>query len=418
MKAIGGWSIGALVACLSVSPSPLKAQEAYFREVSTPQRVSQVTPLQPEEEEKYNLMLGPVRFGSAVGLGLEWNDNIAYAHQDRKSDFILHPSLTLDATWRITELNTLRFSIGASYAKYFSHSEFDSHSLLLSPNTEVAFTMVVGQVALTFRDRFSYQEDPYEFALLSDVQRYRRFYNEASLQADWQVTESTKLTGGYSHFNVWTFGEAFNSLQRSVDTLYLRPSVKITPAITLGLYGSASIINYTDSAKSDGRTYLLGPFVEADLTGSTKLYVELGFQNFTFNDESTSGDSTSSNSWYVRSSLRNQWSEAMGQHLSFTKTTETGYLSNFYDLYHVEYGLDWKITPSLAAVGSSFYEHYSTSGDPSETANRYGVAAGLRYVLTPSVTLAGDYRFLLKDSNMSDLSYHQNMVLVSLYYNF
>ena len=211
MKAIGRLSVGALIFCfVARSSSSLHAQEAYFREITTPQRLSQVLPLQPEEEEKYNLMLGPVRFGSAVGLGLEWNDNIAYAHTDRKSDFILHPSLTLDATWRITELNTLRFSIGASYAKYFSHSEFDSHSVLLSPNTELAFTMNIGQVALTFRDRFSYQEDPYQFAVLSSVQRYRRFYNEASVQADWQVTESTKLTLGYSHLNVWTFGADYS----------------------------------------------------------------------------------------------------------------------------------------------------------------------------------------------------------------
>jgi hypothetical protein len=418
MKAIGCGGIGALIISLWLNASYAWAQEAYFRVVSTPDRTAQVTPLLPEEEEKYNLMLGPVRFGSAAGLGLEGNDNIAYSHANRQSDFILHPSLALNATWRITELNTLRFSIGASYAKYFSHPQFDSNGVILSPQTELAFTMNVGQVALTFRDRFSYQEDPYQFAILSNVERYRRFYNEASVQADWQITEATKLAAGFSHFNVWTFGEGFGALQRHVDTIYLRPSVRVTPAVKVGLNGSASIVDYSENIQNDGRTYLLGPFVEADLTGATKLYAELGIQRFTFSDNGTINDSSNSSSWYMRTSLDNQWSEALGQHLSFTKTTETGFLSNFYDLYHFEYGLDWKMTPSLGSVASAFFEHYRTSGNDSETANRYGVALGLRYVLTPSVTCSVDYRFLLKDSNVSDLSYRQNLVMLSLYYNF
>ena len=209
--------------------------------------------------------------------------------------------------------------------------------------------------------------------------------------------------------------------------------MRITPAVTVGLDASASIINYEQNIQNNGRTYLLGPFVEADLTGSTKLYAEVGIQRFTFSDNGSIGDgNTSSNSWYTRISLRNQWTESVGQHLSFTKTTETGYLSNSYDLYHVDYGIDWKMTPSLASVATAFYEHYTTSGggavfSPSgaitsssaeEKANRYGVALGLRYILTPSVTLAADYRFLLKDSNFSDNSYRQNMAMLSLYYNF
>lgn len=419
MKAIGSCCIVALVGCLVVGfPSRSSSQETYFRDVTLPQKIAPVTPLQPEEEEKYNLMLGPVRFGSAVGLGLEWNDNIGYSHDDRKSDFILHPSLTVDATWRMTEMNTLRLSLGISYAKYFSHSEFDSHSALLSPNSEIGFTMNIGQVALTLRDRFSYEEDPYNVVTISNATRYRRFYNEASIQADWQVTESTKLTLGYSHFNVWTFGQDFKNLQRAVDTLYFRPSVQVTPAVTLGFNASASLINYSENVQNNGRSYLLGPFVEAKLTSNTKLYAEAGWQNMSFDNNGTISDTSSSSSWYLRSLLSNQWSESFSQHLSFTKSTETGYLTNSYELYQVEYGANWKMTPSLSSVGTLMYEHFADSGENTEKGSRYGASVGLRYIFTPSVTLSMDYRFLLKDSSITVDSYRQNMVLVSLYYNF
>ena len=65
-----------------------------------------------------------------------------------------------------------------------------------------------------------------------------------------------------------------------------------------------------------------------------------------------------------------------------------------------------------------FYEHYKTSGSFPEKANRYGALLGLRYILTPSVTMGLDYRFLLKDSNLKDSDYQQNLVLLSLFYNF
>ena len=86
-----------------------------------------------------------------------------------KSDFIFRPSVNLDAVWNLTELNTLRFSLGLSYAKYFNHSQFDTRGVLLSPNSELAISVHVGNnVFVTLRDRFSYQEDPYDIPTISN----------------------------------------------------------------------------------------------------------------------------------------------------------------------------------------------------------------------------------------------------------
>src|SRR5215218_10304873 len=128
-----------------------------------------------EQEDRYNFALGPFRFGIAAGLGLEFNDNITLADDDRISDFILRPIVALEGRWNLSELNTLRLSIGASYAKYFEHSEFDSDGVLLSPNSELSLTFFVGSVKFTVRDRFSYQEEAYDQPVLSNTALYRRY---------------------------------------------------------------------------------------------------------------------------------------------------------------------------------------------------------------------------------------------------
>jgi hypothetical protein len=418
-------------------PSVTHAQE-YFREMATPGRLAPALPPTPEEEEKYNLALGPVRFSVAAGVGVEFNDNIRLSENDRESDIILRPSLSLDSSWQISEMNTLRFSIGASYAKYLNNSEYDSESVLLSPNSVIAFTMQIGEVQLTFRDRFSYQEDPFDLPTVSDRATYRRAENTAGVQADWAVNENIKVTAGYDHYNLWTFDEDFESLDRSMETVYLRPSVAVGPSVTVGLHTSASFINFESREESDARNYMIGPFVEVAFTENTRAYLEAGFQKFDFSgsDDNDSddfedfddidefddiddiGDNGDSNSFYVKAEVVNRMSDVFTQRFGFTKTTEIGFNTSYYDLYHAEYAAEFKLSESFVLNPTVFFEYYETSGDIAEEAKRFGAALGLRYILTPSLTLGVDYRFIIKNSNLPDLDYYQNLVLLSLYYSF
>ena len=125
-------------------PARLQAQDDYFRELESPREIAPVVQLNPQQDEHYNLAVGPVRVNAAAGVGFEYNDNIALSDHNRQSDIIFRPSLNLDAVWQITDLNTLRFSMGLSYAKYFDHSQYDTKGVLLSPNSELAMTIMVG----------------------------------------------------------------------------------------------------------------------------------------------------------------------------------------------------------------------------------------------------------------------------------
>ncbi|MBC8165661.1 MAG: hypothetical protein H7Y20_07305 [Bryobacteraceae bacterium] len=423
------------------------APSEYSYEDSSP---SGLRPLRPgqdltaveeaEEDDRYNFAIGPVHFGIAAGIGIEFNDNITFSDDDRISDFVLRPILDLGATWRLSELNTLRFDVGVSYAKYLEHSEYDTDGVLVSPSSELALTFFLGQIEFTVRDRLSYQEDPYDIPTLSDVAVYGRWENQAGIAMDWGINESVNLIVGYDHYNLWTTGDDFRLQDRAIDTLYIRPGVQLTPAVKVGLSASLSYIAFEDDARSDGEALLVGPFVQWQVSEYTNIYLEAGFQEINYDDASNYNDDTivalgldrddaaavreilqdtdNSSTYYIKLEINNRPAENFSHRLSFSKTTEIGFTSNFFDLYHVEYNADWKCLPNTEIGPIFFYEHYTTSNDFGETANRFGAAFGVRHHLSNSLTLGLDYRFILKESDVAGADYYQNLAFLSLYYKF
>ncbi|RYD76673.1 MAG: hypothetical protein EOP84_16560, partial [Verrucomicrobiaceae bacterium] len=296
-------------AAVAVAPMSISAQE-FFRELGTSRSSGGMGPVQPSEysyrdaspsgltsldpeadareEDEYNFALGPVRFRLAVGFGVEFNDNITLADDNRESDVILRPSLDLEAAWRLSDLNTLRFSLGASYAKYLKHSEYDTDGILLSPNSELSYTFGLGPVMFTVRDRFSYQEDPYDLAVLSNVAQYRRFENQIGIQAVYEASSSLTVTAGYDHYNLWTRDEVFADQDRSIDTIFLKPTYAITPSLQVGLSTSYSYINFDSSDRGDGHSFLIGPSIQWQVSQNTNVYLEAGFQQVSFSGDADS----------------------------------------------------------------------------------------------------------------------------------
>ncbi|MEP6668047.1 MAG: outer membrane beta-barrel protein [Chthoniobacter sp.] len=401
-----------------------------------------------EETDKYNFALGNFRFGFALGVGLEFNDNIKLAQDDRISDFIFRPVLNIDSEWRISDLNTLRFNVGLSYAKYFSHSEFDTNGVLISPNSELALTFYTGAVKWTVRDRISYQEDTYDVADISNAAVYARWENQAGLEGEWAINQAFKLNFGYDHYNLWTTQDTSNSTSdaafqlqdRAIDTVFVKPSWQLNPAIRVGVNGSYSFIDFKDSDRQDGKGLLVGPFIEWQISEYTNLYLEGGYQQLSFDGGSdfnnadinqlglsasdaalvrgTLQDNEDSNSYYIKFEINNRPSEFFRHRVAFSKTAEVGFLSDYITLYNVEYDADWKVMEKLEFGPSVFYEHYTTSGSLGEKADRIGAALGLRYHFSNSLTLGLDYRYIWKDSNLDGQDYYQNLVFLSLYYKF
>jgi hypothetical protein len=452
------------LACALASLSATAAAQDFFRELGTSRSSGGIGPVFPasysvadgsfsgmrrvtpvdeaEAESKYNFAIGPVRMSIAAGVGLEWNDNITLSEDNRESDFIFRPLISVDLMWPVTPEFTLELTVGASWAKYLDHSEYDSGGLILSPNSALTLGFTVGPLEITIRDRFSYQEDPYEILPLSNVARYQRYENQIGVEVSWAVNEKLTLALGYDHYNLWSTNDTFDSEDRSIDTLLFRPTYQLTPAVKTGLFASYSLVRFDSASRSDADVIMVGPFVDVQLTDYITLYLEAGYQsvkydgtstfdddyftrvNKDFFDELTSderalfADSDDADGLYVKFQLTHTPSEVFRHQLSFTKTAEIGFGSNYYDLYHLEYGATYTGIRATEISPSVFYEWYETSGSFSEEAHRIGVEIALRHQITNSLVVGLDYRFLLKDSNVAGADYYQNLVLLSLFYRF
>ncbi len=460
--------LSAAVALAAIHPCGVSAQD-FFRDLGTSRSSggfgpivpsdysyqetspSGLTPLRPgqelspeeqaEESDKYNFAVGPFRLSLAVGAGFEFNDNIRLSDDNRESDVIFRPVLNLDATWRMSEINTLHISVGATYAKYFEHSDLDSDGVIISPNSELALTFMAGPVKITLRDRFGYQEDTYDVPDLSGTGKYARYENQAGIQLDYGMNPWTTITVGYDHYNLWTTDEEFALQDRAIDTFFVKPGFQITPTVKVGVNASYSWINFDSSDRSDANNLLVGPYVEWQISPYTNFYLEAGYQFMDFSgssdfttafandldlsDEDADAvrrifsDEEDASSFYLKFEINNHPSEYFEHRLLGSKTAEVGFFSDFYDIYHIEYAADWRLMQEKVQFGPTvFYEYYESSGNFAEEAHRYGAALGIRYHFSNSITLGLDYRYIYKDSNLDNQDYYQNLAFVSLYYKF
>jgi hypothetical protein len=391
--------------------------------------------------DRENFAIGPVRFAMAAGLGVEFNDNITYAETGRQSDVILTPVFNIDAMLPLSEMNTLRFSVGLSYNKYLDHSQYDTHGVLISPNSALELNVMLGQVKLVFRDRFSYQEDPYDIPELSGVARYDRYENQAGLEATYDLNSGAGFSAGYDHYNLWTKGSTFSDEDRAVDTLFVKPFYHVTEKLKVGINASYSFINFESSDRADGHSLLVGPYLEYQINENTNAYLEVGYQSLQYDGSFTptnlidqlsltsaekrqllaagsTSDDEGSDSYYIRAEIDNKPFSTFQHRLSFSKTAEIGFFDDFYNLYHVEYDAEFTGINHVSIGPSIFYEYYDSSGGLSEKANRVGATIGIRYYMNNSLTLGLDYRYLWKDSNLPGADYYQNLVFLSAYYKF
>lgn len=387
---------------------------------------------QLSEEENYNIRIGNLDLIFALGLGVEFNDNITLANTDRISDIIFRPQLDIEGLWRISENNKIKFGLGISYAKYMEHSEFDSDSVLVAPNSALTWSVRSGQFTFTLRERLSYQEDPFDQPQLNAA-NFRRWENQAGFEIDWEASEYTRLAVGFDRYDLWADDPAYESQDRTINTVFFRPSHQLSPSVALGLSASMSWVDYDQNIQADANVVLIGPYIQWRVNDLLSVYLEAGYQMSDFDggtrievvDPRTGlgtgtfvTDTEDSDSLYAKLEIVHTPTENFRHKLSASRTSELGLGTNFYDLYHFEYTIDWKVGEFTSIRPSVFYEYYETSGDVSEEAHRMGAALGIYHILSEHLTLGLDYRYIRKNSNLPDADYYQNLAMLSIYYKF
>ena len=398
----------------------------------------------------YNLQVGPIKFRFSATMGVEYNDNVNLAEDGSvvflsptgpilvttspQEDFILRPQINLDALWPITQLNTLRLDIGIGHAFYLDHSNYDTNSVLISPGSQLAFDIFVGDFRINLHDRFSLEQDPVAEVALSNVADYGRFQNTAGISVLWDLNQAV-VTLGYDHYTFISTTTAFDYLDRNADIV--SGTIGFTPSsnLTVGLEGSFVNTYYDQNVLNDSRTYSGGAFVEMQLTSYLKLRVAGGYQAIDFDNTGLVNDAHDLNDYYANALLSHRVNSVLTHNLSVGHETQLGVNSNYVKLNYVRHTSTWNIFYHTLFSTELFYEDADDSGGSgilfrpipgvpninpfvAEHIHRYGGALSLGYQLTPHVTLGFRYQYTQKDSDQPLRDYRQNRVAIDGTYSF
>ncbi|MGI9115422.1 MAG: outer membrane beta-barrel protein [Chthoniobacterales bacterium] len=408
--------LGSLWCLLFLTPLSLRAQDAVRPSLAGEQ--SAESRRQDIEHIPYNLMTGPIKYRVSATFGVEYNDNINLSENSPQSDVIIHPQLNIDALWPVTQINTLRLDIGFGYAFYLDHSDQNTNGILLTPGSQIAFDIFIGDFRINIHDRFSLQQDPIDEIQVSNVADYGRFENTLGASLLWDLNKAV-LTLGYDHYTYISTNSDFDYLDRNAEELTGSVAFAVTNTTSVGLESSFVATYYDQNVLNNSNAYTIGAFVETQLTNYMKIRVAAGYQMLDFDNTGSVFDSMDSSDYYANVLISHRLNAAITQTLAAGHESQLGVNSNYISLNYIRHTVTWNIIRDTLLSTELFYEDANDSGGfINEHLHRYGGALTVGYQLTPHVTVGLRYQYTQKDSNVPERDYTQNRVSLDATYSF
>jgi len=395
---------------------------------------------QDVERLPYNLLVGPIRFRFSATFGVEYNDNINLSDDATavvitpggpvtvtarpQDDVILRPQVNLDAIWPITQINTLRFDLGLGYAFYLDHSNADTNGVLISPGSQLAFDIFVGDFRINLHDRFSLQQDPVAELALSNVVDYGRFENTAGVSVLWDLNKVI-ATLGYDHYLYVSTVSDFDYLNRNAEELSGTVQLAVASNTSVGIESYAVFNRYDQHVLNDSTDYAVGGFVETQITNNVKIRVAGGYQGIDFDSNQVNffgtllPDQKNLSDYYANVLITHRLNSSIKQTIAAGHENQLGVNSNSIRLNYIRHTVSWNVIRNTLLSTEFFYEDADDSGGfIDEHLHRYGGALTIGYQLTPHVTLGLRYQYTEKDSDVVLRDYQQNRVSLDGTYSF
>lgn len=385
------------------------------------------------EREDYNLRLGPVLVDVIATLGLEYNDNINTSEVEPISDFILQPGVSFGLKWQINENNELDLNLGLEYWQYLSESQLnDSRNQIgLTPNTELSFRILLGDVVLRVYDRLQYSFDSADSVFIDDMGNviqedpvaFTRFGNVAGLQSEWYVRDIV-FSGQISREDIWSNGDEFTYVDRHEHKVALNAEYALAANFTVGGGVSFSQFDFDEEVNNDGNVFTIGPWIEWDVTDMIGLYAGIAYNDRDydegaltdsaafFGDESQFEDYT----WMMR--LSHVVNEEFNHQIEWYRSIEISNTANANTVDGIRYSLAYNVTPRVRIDGAVGYEESDSSGGLlNDDFERFIAGLSTELILGPRLTAEVGYRYIDKDSTALFQSYEQNQFRIFFMYD-
>lgn len=365
-------------------------------------------------EEDYNLRWGPWRFQTEASFAASYSDNVFLSEDDRSDDIILNPEITLGGLWPITDINTLRLSLGVGYEWYLDNTDLNSDAPLVNPDSELVFHVFAGDFHFRLREKFSYQESLFHhtatggtdrFFNFNDVGKFRRWDNLIGLEAVWDLNDLI-LRAGYDHENFMPVTSQFDYLERASEWFTTSAAFQIADEIQTGLEAQASLHNFEDeTVLTDHWRARTGPFLEYTSEMKISLRTGGGYETASFDD---GADDSDFDSYYAYVSARQETrlfthslaagrEHLLGDNADNLRLTRLRYAISSPIMEHVDLG---------GHVSMNFAKEFGGGFSESFTYYRAGVGIGYQFHKYWRTDLG--YDFFLKDSDLPDRDFYRN----------
>jgi hypothetical protein len=363
----------------------------------------------------YNVLLGPVYLRFQGEMGMELNDNANYSHTAPDADVGLIPTLNIKALWPVTRQNSLTLSTGLGYEEYLRDSAL-SHVNIAS-DSSLNFKVYTGDFVLDLHERFSAvdyaSQDP------SVSANMERLENNPGLGADWDLNKMI-LSLGLDYDAYTSLNSALSYSDCASEWLHSRAAFLLNATDRLGLEAGGGFTTYDQNLLDNSAQFSVGPFYQGKLTPYLGAEAGLGFAAYDFAHNGAVTHVSDFDGWYAGVTFSHRLNQWLTQKLSLGREIQLGVTADLSEDYYIRYGAIWKMSPNASCAFGLTFDHGSTSGAlaQTETYNSYGPNLGLSWRFSPKIVGSLTYAFVEKDSDVAQLGYAQNKLLLDFTYDF
>lgn len=375
--------------------------------------------------EDYNIHLGPVLFQTQARLGAAYTDNVFLSPIDKRDDYIINPELDLAALLPVGKFNSLKLGMGLSYEWFAKNHSLNSDVPLVSPDSELAFYLFVGDFRIKLHDKFTYQQtlvfdqqasDQLHLYNFTDVGRFDRLDNFVGPTIDWDLNKVI-LTVSYDHENFISTTEQFKYLDRSSEWFKATANYLLGDRTKTGLEGQAGYHNFdTETIMNDNWRARVGPFAEIRLPEGMILRAGGGYDMARFDSAALPGNNY--DNWYAYGKIA-QETKWFTHSLGAGHETILGDNANNLRTTYVRYSINSDVIKNTLLEGylsANFSREFG--GEFEEKFIHYLAGCKVGYQFHKYIRADLGYELFYKDSEFSDRVFHRNRVSLDVTFKF
>lgn len=369
------------------------------------------------EPRRYNLKWRHLMARFQASVSAEISDNIDLAGRNPEADVSFGPNIGVGLFWPITQVNMLQLDMGLGYHWFLDHPSIQTVSV--APASRLDYWIYFDEGRINFHDNFSVLVEPTSRPDLNkgsddNPSNFRRLNNTSGFTAEWRPIHDLSLVGGYDYTLDRSLSGQFTQLDRNDHTFSAASYYDVSSRFTAGLSGSATLTYYQEAIHNDAVGYSFGPVVILEPSQFITIDASVNYSITTFDSTGSLSDTSHFHGVTGQMGLRHTINSWLSHEARASRGRDFAVGSNFYDIINVRYGIHARLNRACTLHTQVLYEHFRTSGNRGERADRYGLYLSTAFQLDRHWSLILGYNFTSKESNQSDRDYTQNRVSLDL----